>query len=85
MATPRFWKGSMYQSNLLDAVKYSLIITVKAYDTTGEEIDLNTEFVVCISLTNNYQLNWAWIVGNHKAYDKQILPILEHNSWLNTQ
>lgn len=50
-------EGNIYQSNLLDAVKDSLIITIKAYDTIGEEIDLNTEFGVRISLTNYYQLN----------------------------
>lgn len=53
----RYIEGNIYQSNLLDAVKDSLIITVKAHDTTGEEIDLNTEFGACISLTNNYQFN----------------------------
>lgn len=53
----RYIEGNIYQSNLLDAVKDSLIITIKAYDTIGEEIDLNTEFGVRISLTNYYQLN----------------------------
>lgn len=53
----RYEEGNIYQSNPLDAIKDSLIITLKAYDATGEEIDLNTEFGVCISLTNNYQLN----------------------------
>lgn len=37
----RYIEGNIYQSNQLDAVKDSLIITVKAYDATGEEIDLN--------------------------------------------
>lgn len=53
----RYEEGNIYQSDPLDAVKDSLIITIKAYDSTGEEIDINTKFGVCISLANNYRLN----------------------------
>ena len=53
----RYEEGNIYQSNPLDTVKDSLIITLKVYDSSGEEIDINTKFGVCISLANNYQLN----------------------------
>lgn len=53
----RYIEGNIYQSNPSDAVKDSLIITIKAYDANGEEIDLSTEFGVCISLNNTYQIN----------------------------
>lgn len=53
----RYEECNIYQSNPLDTVKDSLIITLKAYDSSGEKIDINTKFGVCISLANNYQLN----------------------------
>lgn len=50
-------ENNIYQTNGLDEVKYSLIITLKAYDQLGETIDLDSKYSVYFYLTNNYRIN----------------------------